>query len=184
MGTYLFTFEQTLNNHTIAAASAFFALYALLKIWAEGGRSAWAFASAGFFGAFCACNEIPAALFGILLFLCCSRGSRGKTLTWFVPAAAVPWLAFLATQYIAFGQFKPVYEEFGTKSYKYEGSYWTTPLEMDWFNKKPEPYGVYLFHMTLGHHGVFSLTPIFLFSLFGALPADLPAGQAVGDRPG
>ena len=33
----------------------------------------------------------------------------------------------------------------------------------------PEPSGVYLFHMTLGHHGVFSLTPIFLFSLFGAV---------------
>ena len=27
---------------------------------------------------------------------------------------------------------------------------------------------LYLFHMTLGHHGVFSLTPIFLFSAVGA----------------
>ena len=27
---------------------------------------------------------------------------------------------------------------------------------------------IYLFHMTFGHHGVFSLTPIFLFSLVGA----------------
>jgi hypothetical protein len=40
---------------------------------------------------------------------------------------------------------------------------------MDWFNKHPEPKGVYLFHMTLGHHGVFSLTPVFLFSVYGAL---------------
>src|SRR5262249_37819807 len=74
-----------------------------------------------------------------------------------------------ATQYLAFGQLRPVYEEFGTKSYEYYGSYWTTPLEMDYFNKQPEPYGVYLFHMTFGHHGVFSLTPIFLLSLVGAL---------------
>jgi hypothetical protein len=81
----------------------------------------------------------------------------------------IPCAAFLTAQYLAFGQFRPVYEEFGTKSYEYHGSYWTTPLQMDWFNKEPEPYGIYLLHMTLGHHGVFSLTPIFLFSAYGAL---------------
>ncbi len=79
-----------------------------------------------------------------------------------MPAALIPCIAFLATQYIAFGQFKPVYEEFGTKSYQYEGSYWNTPLEMDWFNTHPEPYSVYLLHMTFGHHGVFSLAPALL----------------------
>ena len=52
-------------------------------------------------------------------------------------AALVPCVAFLATQYIAFGQFTPVYEEFGTRSYQYEGSYWNTPLEMDWYNLHP-----------------------------------------------
>ena len=69
MGTLLFAFDSTLNNHTIAAASAFFALYPFLRIWDDGVRSRWAFAAAGFFGAFCACNELPAALFGVLLFL-------------------------------------------------------------------------------------------------------------------
>ena len=171
IGTYLFVFNQTLNNHTVAASSAFFAIYALQKIWAGESRSAPAFAAAGFFGAFTACNELPAAVFGLLLFLMLFARFPGKTLKFFVPAAAVPLAAFLATQYVAFGQFKPVYEEFGTKSYNYEGSYWNTPLEMDWFNleKNQEPYEVYLFHMTLGHHGVFSLSPIFLFGLYGAL---------------
>lgn len=170
-GTYLFTFNQTLNNHSVAAASTFFAVYAAQKIWAEGSRSGLAFAAAGFFGAFTACNEIPAALFGLLLFLALFVRFPGKTLAYFVPAAVVPLAAFFVTQYLAFGQFKPVYEEFGTKSYNYAGSYWNTPLEMDWFNldTNKEPYRVYLFHMTFGHHGVFSLTPIFLFSLFGAL---------------
>jgi hypothetical protein len=174
LGTYLFVFNQTLNNHTVAATSAFFALYAFQRLWAdgdgEGDRPAWAFAAAGFFGAFCACNELPAALFGLLLFgLVLARFPR-RTLAYFVPAAAVPCLAFLLTQYLAFGQFRPVYEEFGTKSYEYQGSYWTTPLELDRFNAagEQESYPVYLFHMTFGHHGVFSLTPIFLFSLWGA----------------
>jgi hypothetical protein len=180
LGTLLFAFDSTLNNHTIAAASAFFAIYPFLRIWDDGVRSPWYFAAAGFFGAFCACNELPAALFGILLFLLLLVRFPLPTLLWFVPGAAVPCLAFLATQYIAFGQFRPVYEEFGTKSYEYYGSYWTTPLEMDYFNKAPEPYGVYLFHMTLGHHGVFSLTPIFVFSLIGALR--LAFGRSHGGR--
>jgi len=168
-GSFLFAFDTTLNNHTIAASSAFFALYAFIRIWSEGVRSGWAFTAAGLFGAFCACNELPAALFGVLLFATLLVRFPRRTLLWFVPAAAVPSAAFLATQFLAFGQFWPVYEEFGTKSYTYQGSAWNTPLEMDYLNLHPEPYGVYLFHMTLGHHGVFSLTPIFLFSGIGAL---------------
>lgn len=180
LGTYLFAFYQTLNNHTVAAVSAYLALHAFQRIWADGKRSAWRFAAAGFFGAFCACNELPAALFGVLLFLPLFARFPGRTLAYFVPAAVVPVAAFLVTQYLAFGQFMPVYEEFGTKTYNYEGSYWNTPLQMDWFNASTtrpdgtvvpnqEPYAVYLFHMTLGHHGVFSLTPIFLFALVGAV---------------
>jgi hypothetical protein len=168
-GTQLFVFEQTLNNHTIAAFSAFFALYPLIRIWNEGARDGWYFAAAGFFGAFCACNELPAALFGLLLFAMLLIRFPRQTLLYFVPAAAVPCLAFLTTQFIAMGQFKPAYEEFGTRSYNYEGSYWNTPLEFDYFNKEPEPYSVYLFHMVLGHHGIISLTPIVLFSAYGVL---------------
>jgi hypothetical protein len=176
-GTYLFSFDQTLNNHTVAAYSAFFALYALIRIWDDGARAAWRFAAAGFFGAFCACNELPAALFGLLLFLLLLARFPRSTLLYFVPAAAIPCVAFLATQFLAFGQFTPVYEEFGTKAYEYYGSYWNTPLEMDYLNKHPEPYSTYLFHMTFGHHGVFSLSPIFLFALLGALPRLAPRAR-------
>ena len=170
IGTYLLAFDQTLNNHTVAAWSAFFAVDALQRIWTGEDRSPLRFAAAGLFGAFCACNELPAALFGVALFLMLLARFPGPTLKAFVPASAVVCGAFLVTQFLAFGQFRPVYEEFGTKSYEYYGSYWTTPLEMDWFNKagNREPYSVYLFHMTFGHHGVFSLTPVFLFSLYGA----------------
>ena len=77
-------------------------------------------------------------------------------------------VAFAATQYAVFGEFKLAYEAFGTDEYLYEGSFWKTPLDLDLFNERPEPYAVYLLHMTLGHHGVFSLTPIFLFSAVGA----------------
>jgi len=51
--------------------------------------------------------------------------------------------------------------------YEYDGSYWTTK------NKKGVDRGeasrlTYAFHVLLGHHGVFSLTPIWLLSVWGS----------------
>lgn len=167
-GTYLFTFDQTLNNHTVAAYSGFFALYATIKIFDEDEPKRRSFVAAGFWASFCACNEIPAALFGVLLFLFVFAKSPKKTLAYFLPAAIIPVVAFFATQYAAMGQFTPAYEDFGTQAYEYTGSYWATPLEYDAYNKDPEPHWLYLVHMTVGHHGVFSLTPIALFAILGA----------------
>jgi hypothetical protein len=179
-GTMLGAFHQTLNNHTVAASAVFFTLCGFLRIWDGRGESRPLYAATGFAGAFAACMELPAALFGILLFLFLFARRPARTLLWFVPGAVIPVLAFLATQYAAFGQFMPVYEEFGTKSYLYETSYWSQPLEFDYLNKAPESYGTYLFHMTLGHHGIWSLTPVFVFSIVGALRA---LGREGGMRP-
>lgn len=50
--------------------------------------------------------------------------------------------------------------------YEYEGSYWT--LENKAGVDKGEPSrAVYAFHTLLGHHGIFSLTPIWLLSVVG-----------------
>jgi hypothetical protein len=179
-GNYLVVFNASLNNHTVAAYSAFFALYAFSKITDPLVESRKLdFALAGFWAAFCACNEIPAGFFGALLFLMLAVKDPKATAFYFVPAALVPLAAFFATQYLAFGQLKPVYEEFGTKSYNYEGSYWNTPLEFDWYNLHPESLPVYFFHMSFGHHGVFSLSPIFLFSLYACVRNIAGQGRAL-----
>jgi hypothetical protein len=167
-GTYLLPFTQTLNNHTIAASSAFFALYLFLRIWDDGEVRARSFAGAGLFAAFAAANELPALAFLVLLFGMLFVRHPKETLLYFLPAAAVPIAGFLAAQYAVFGELKLAYEAFGSDEYLWEGSLWKTPLDLDAFNEHPESYGTYLFHMTLGHHGVFSLTPIFLFSVVGA----------------
>jgi hypothetical protein len=166
-GTLLLPFVQTLNNHTIAAWSAFFALYLLLRIWDDGDTSGWRFAGAGFFAAFAAANELPALAFLVLLFALLAVRYPTRMLLYFIAAAAVPIAGSMATQFAVFGEFRVAYESFGSDEYLWEGSLWKTPLELDAFNKHPEPYGIYLFHMTLGHHGFFSLTPIFLLSLVG-----------------
>ena len=168
-GTYLLPFTQTLNNHTVAAFSAFFALYQLFGIWShEEQPGGWRFAAAGFFAAFAVANELPALAFLAILFVLLLVAFPRQTLLYFVPGALIPIAAFMAAQYAVFGEFKLAYEAFGTDEYLFEGSLWKTPLDLDAFNEHPEPYATYFFHMTLGHHGVFSLTPIFLFSALGA----------------
>ena len=180
LGTYLLPFTQTLNNHTVAAFSAFFALYHFLRIWDEGKLSGWRFAAVGFCAAFTEVNELPALSFlGLIAGLLLLRYPR-QTLLYLVPAALVPIAASVAAQHAAVGELKLVYTEFGTESYLWEGSLWKTPLELDslnlpWFDPQEaarrgitgESHGLYLFHMTLGHHGFWSLTPIFFFSLVG-----------------
>ncbi|MGP0064875.1 MAG: hypothetical protein ACLQGP_14915, partial [Isosphaeraceae bacterium] len=168
-GTYLLPYTQTLNNHTIGAFSAFFALYQFLRIWDEGELAGWRFATAGFFAGFTASTELPALAFPALLGPLLLFRFPTRTILYFLPGAIVPLAAFVAAQYVEFGTFYLPYESFGSQEYSYEGSIWQTPLELDAFNLHPEPYLVYLFHMTFGHHGVFSLTPLFLLSAWGAL---------------
>jgi hypothetical protein len=167
-GTYLLPFLQTLNNHTLAALSAFFALYQFLRIWDEREPATWRFGVAGFFAAFTATNELPALSFTMLLGAVLLVRFPRQAIVAFAPGAAVPLLAFVAAQFAVFGKFRLAYEGFGGSDYLYEGSFWNTPLDLDALNKTPESYAVYLFHMTLGHHGFWSLTPILLLSLLGA----------------
>ena len=55
--------------------------------------------------------------------------------------------------------------------YEYPGSYWLNENEEKSLIDRGEPWLTrYLFHFTLGHHGVFSLTPIWLLAIFGMFP--------------
>lgn len=168
LGTFLTTFLTTLNNHTVAAFSVLFAAYPLVRIWVDGRREGWRFALAGFFGAWAACTELPAAVFGVALFLLLAVRDFRRTLVFFVPAALIPMGAFLLTNYLVTGSIVPVQVRFGSEWYLYEGSHWRNPRGID---AADEPKHVYAFHLTLGHHGFFSLSPIFLLSLLGMAQA-------------
>jgi hypothetical protein len=171
-----------LNNHTVAAFSAFFALYQFLRIWDEWELSGWRFAGVGLFAGLAAANEIPALSLLVLATSLLLFRYPKKTILCLIPAALIPLAGFVAAQYAAFGEFKLAYEDFGKEPYLWEGSFWKAPLELDaltvpWFDAEQaarrhlarESYGLYLFHMTLGHHGFWSLTPVFFFSLVGLI---------------
>ena len=167
-GTFLTPFLITLNNHTPAAICLIFSLAPLGHL-LTGRAHPTHYALAGFFAAACTCCELPAAPWGLLAFAVACRAGIRPTLTWFVPAALLPLGVFLASNWQATGSLVPTYASFGAAGnnpYHYVvggiPSYWLNPSAID---RGESSAGIYLFHCTFGHHGIFSLTPIFLVTL-------------------
>jgi hypothetical protein len=171
-GTFLTTFAVTLNNHTVAACCALFALYPALAM----PPRPLAFVMAGLFAGFTVCCELPAAAFAVaLLILLLVRNPR-LTVAFFLPALALPIAGLLVTNYLAIGQLTPAYGEVGGPWYEYAGSPWIRKgsLEenrgIDWAGLR-ESKAAYAFHFLLGHHGLFSLSPIWLLAAAGMVVA-------------
>jgi hypothetical protein len=171
LGTFLTGFSITLNNHTITAFSSFFALYPAFLIWCEGRRKGRLFAVAGFFAGFAAVNEYTAAAFLVALGAGLAWKARRQTLIWFLPFALLPIAGHFWTNYLITGDLLPIYMHRG--AFVFPGSYWSIDSVTGYglgrwgIDKIFEPWPVYLFHMLVGHHGIFSLSPIFIFTLIG-----------------
>ncbi|WP_010581843.1 hypothetical protein [Schlesneria paludicola] len=169
-GTLITPFLMTLNNHTVATAAVMIALFALLRMLDRTSEHApyWPYVLCGLASAWAAVNELPAALLVVILFAVSYRSSSRKTLFAFLPAAALPIIALVATNVIATGSWKPFYADYGTDKYRFviDGvpSYWMQPQGVDRNIDSP---WVYFLHCTVGHHGLFSLTPIALLALIG-----------------
>lgn len=167
-GSMLNPFLTTLNNHTPGAVCLLFSLVAMIRILRADRNSGRQFAFFGFFAAFTCCFELPAALFGVASFLFAVAISWKLTARWYVPAAIIPLAAFFITNVVVTGGIKPFYAYYGTDKYVYEHegvpSYWSSPKGIDANDESP---AVYLFHCVLGHHGILSLTPVFVLTLAG-----------------
>lgn len=170
-GTMLTAFAVTLNNHIVAAVAASVALYCWVRIrQGEGASDRW-FVLAGLAAAFTFANELPALAFlaGIAVSLLIYDPKR--TVLWFSPAAIVVVAAFFVTNYVAHDTFKPPYmhRNFDNPEeswYHYPGSHWNEARGMD---SGEESLPTYALHTLVGHHGVFSMTPIWLLAITGGL---------------
>ncbi len=164
-GTLLSPFLSVFNNHTVAATSLMIAIWAVDRIHREV-NGKWEFALAGVAFGFCVCNELPsAALVGLVFLLLWSHVPRPMWAL-MVVAFLVPIAMFFWTNYDASGGLRPFYSYYGSDKYRFihEGvpSYWMDPRGVD---ANRDGFGIYLLHCTIGHHGWFSLTPAFLWSL-------------------
>jgi hypothetical protein len=179
LGTFLNTFAVVLNNHIIGAVSAAVTIYCIVRIAADGERRWRYFALAGLAAGFTVANELPALAFlglvGLLLFWHAPK----ETLIAFVPGVAVVAAAFFGTNWIAHESWRPPYDHRSasdpddnwylytyTVNGKERKSYWHDRQGID----RGEPTkSKYALHALVGHHGLFSLTPMWLLSFAGML---------------
>lgn len=169
-GTFLPTFAVTLNNHTPAAITVLVALYPFLG---EEKPSAGWYAVSGLCAGLAFAFELPALAFVALLGLVALVRSPGRSVLLFLPMAALPVAAEAWLNYLAIGEWFPAYSKLDTEWYKYPGSHWLKPPApvkpgIDWAAQH-ESARSYAFHVLIGHHGLFSLTPIWILSVIGMI---------------
>jgi hypothetical protein len=175
-GTFLTTFAVTINNHLPAAVCVTIALYAAVRILFDGDTRLRYFILAGLFAALAVTNELPTAAFaGVMMLVLFFKWPR-QTLIGFMPAAFLVAFALLGTNWIAHHTLELAYMhrtgEDSWYDYTYERngkqieSYWNNPVGVD----RGEPSeSRYALHILIGHHGIFSLTPIWILSVIGSI---------------
>jgi hypothetical protein len=166
-GTFLTTFANTLNNHLFAAVCVLLAWSCLARVERDRGAPGWVHGVCGLAAAFAVTCELPALSYLAVVSAWLLWRTPRPTLTRFAPAALLVAVAFFGTNYLAHGSLRPPYahREDGNNWYNYPGSYWIE-------NRKGVDLGEpsrlrYLFHCTWGHHGFFSLTPLWLLGAWG-----------------
>lgn len=169
-GTFLSTFVNTLNNHLPAVFCITVASYCAFRVFFCEERRLRYFFGAGFFGSFVVACELPALSFCALLGLIFLLKFPRQTLLASVPAALIVAAAFLTTNYIAHRTAVPAYGQQDWYFFEYERggrtlqSYWYEPVGID----RGEPSRLlYIVHSTIGHHGLFLLTPVWILSFYG-----------------
>jgi hypothetical protein len=132
----------------------------------------------GLFAGLAACLELPALAFGAAIGLIILM-KQGRGVIWYVPALLLPLAGQAFINHKATGTWEPIYAKFGGPWYAYPGSHWNKPnLWEEGKEQKPkypgidfaeEPKQEYALHFLVGHHGLFSLTPLWVLALVGML---------------
>jgi len=148
-----------LNNHSVVAAVAFIAFYYSYRIRNDVDVKTRHWIIAGLLAGCLPGLDVPSTFISGCLGLYLLTHDRKKTLTLFLPAMIPGIAAHFIMTYIASGSVIPVYLR--KEAYDYPGSYWRKPRGIDALD---EPKLYYGFNVLFGHHGVFSITPPFVFS--------------------
>lgn len=161
-GTFATTFANTITNHVLATSAAGLALFALVRLW-QGERRPRFFLLAGLATGVTASQEIPGLAFLPAVAFPLLVTDPRKTAAFFLPAFLLPLIAFFVTNQLALGEPFYFYHPDPIWS-QFPGSYWTDRRGID---AGESSHLAYVFHFTLGHHGILSLSPIFIFSVLG-----------------
>ena len=148
-----------LNNHSVAAAVAFISFYYAYRIRHSKDARTKHWILAGLLAGCLPGLDVPSTFISGCIGLYLLTFDKKKTLTLFLPAMIPGIAAHFIMTYIASGSVVPVYLR--KEAYDYPGSYWRKPRGIDALD---EPKIYYGFNVLFGHHGVFSITPPFIFA--------------------
>ncbi|MEY4548474.1 MAG: hypothetical protein RL685_4669 [Pseudomonadota bacterium] len=154
-------YATAINNHSPAAALAVCGLYYACAIRHGTEKKLWHWPVAGFVLGLLPTIDLPSLAISGVIGLYLLAHDWKKTLIWFVPAALPPLLVHLALCYQISGSFRPFYLNSELKQFK--GFHFRNPGDIDGLR---EPKHIYAFNVLFGHHGVFSMTPLYLFGLW------------------
>jgi len=158
-----YAYSVTINNHSIAATSFFMVFYLVWLILYQRKRKARYYVLTGLLAGLGASTDLPGLVFALA-----ALGALYLTDAKKASLAAMLVFAFLALSAGIYwkltGSIKPIYLQ--GSLYHYSGSYWQ---EREAFDLLKENKLRYLFHITFGHHGLFSVTPVLLISLWSLL---------------
>jgi hypothetical protein len=165
--TQLWGYSLNINNHVPGTFLVVVSMYLAMGL-IEGALAptGWRFFLFGLFAGLTPTVDTPAAVFPFLSGLVLLVKYPRQVLTWSLLGAAIPLGVHAAVMYITTGSPLPVQTR--DDLYLYRGSYWRHPIEVDALD---EPKGTYFFTMTFGRTGLFSLYPILLGGMAGALRA-------------
>lgn len=172
-GTHLTSFAVTINNHLPAAAGVALALGLTCRNLDPPRVSAWSHFACGVAAAWGFANELPAlgflaAVIGIYLL-----ASPRAAVRFLLPGVLCVLAAWEFTTWWAHGSLTPPYfhraagENFQSDNwYVFPKSYWL-PENRGGIDVGEPRRMTYLCHLTIGHHGVLSLTPVWLLTIAG-----------------
>lgn len=177
LGTLITTYAVTFTNHWPAAFATMVSLDAVLRIVLDGERRARWFLLAGTSAAFAAACELPALSWCCCVLALIAWKAPRTVLVAALPGVVVVVLAAIGTNYAAHGTLTPAYAqrhvEGGWYDYQYRrgdkvvDSYWKATTAKSAIDRGEPSVPTYAFHVLIGHHGIFSLTPVWLLSLVG-----------------
>jgi hypothetical protein len=159
-GTQAAAYATVFNNHVIAAACVVACFWLAPRLYERPAKAE--FVLFGLCAGLGAATDIPTAVFPACLGLWLARTRLKQLILFAVPAAALPLAIQTMALIAATGSPLPV--QMHGDWYLYESSYWRNPGGVD---ALADPKGAYLFHITLGRVGLFSLFPVTLFGIAG-----------------
>jgi hypothetical protein len=151
-------YATTINNHSISAALAVVGVFYAVRA-RDFSRTASDFVRSGLAVGFSAAVDLSCLAYVAVVGLYLLIADWRRTLLWFVPACLPGVVCLFGLNYYITGSFKPTYSNSELKDFV--GNYFRG--RQTGIDALKEPKHIYGFNVLLGHHGLFSMTPLFAF---------------------